>query len=171
MRQPPPILAYDNLPPFSTLGREQIGQRLTITAAAEEPNRYIRRRAAMAEAVPSALVSVAVLLGLLIFHWLAMRNPRDPAVAWLLMPAYALFCLALFAFIWHQRYRTRITALENCHANKSAHSAESAFVKNINPYNPPLRIAGRALTICRFPALPRARSSVSSWAAGPTGRR
>jgi len=66
----------------------------------------------MAEAVPSALVSVAVLLGLLIFHWLAMRNPRDPAVAWLLMPAYALFCLALFAFIWHQRYRTRITALE-----------------------------------------------------------
>ena len=107
---PAPALTYDNLPPHSSLLREYSADGITITAAAREPDRYIRRRTRRRAAVSAGWISAGVLaLCLVVFGGQAYANRYF--MPWWTGALAGVFCAVLFVFIWQVRYAGLIDAI------------------------------------------------------------
>jgi hypothetical protein len=108
-------LTYDTFPPHSNLRREIVGDGITITAAAEEPNPQVRRVQLQRAAFSGALLSGALLAAFILAiasTYVAHRRYMDAPLFAALVIAFIVFCGAMFAFIWRVQYAARIDALE-----------------------------------------------------------
>jgi hypothetical protein len=106
---PAATLAYDNLPPHSTLLREYSDDGITITAQAQEPDKHVRWRVRRRAAASAAWVcAAAIALGLIIFGQQTYEH-RHLLPRWTSILA-GVFGAALFGFIWHVRYLALLDA-------------------------------------------------------------
>jgi hypothetical protein len=106
-----PLLAYDDLPPGSDLGREFTAEGVVITAARAAPSaraiRWARRRAAGRAARDTA--ALLALVGL----WLWLMAPPQPirSLTAVVYPLVGLLAASIFLLAWQGRSAQCIDAL------------------------------------------------------------
>ena len=110
----PHTLTYDTLPPQSTLRREVHDGVVKIIAAAEEPTAVTRSLARRKTVLPAAILAAAlmfVFLAALASTFLGNRRNIGIGLMLVLAIAFAIFCAALFLFVWRITYTSQLDAI------------------------------------------------------------